>query len=300
MHSLGSAARSVLRMEKSIKIRKLLIFAGTGAVAYLVMHLLGQGGKAWETVRGNVTQQLTVLLSGGFAGAFAMLIPSQNKPATPEAPAKPSGNDTQQAVLGDVNASPSAEPIVVSGKDLKLETELQAWRDYGNQVNAFHAQQESLRVLLDTRQAMLRITLGAVVMLAFVVSLFSSFAPPLPQEVLDAGAQDSFMKHLAWLAMAHCLVGLITGAVIFRIRIHTLGKHAFRAAAIAAFVMNLSAMLVVLPYLFALMWQQKVQLFGLMQPMLVWTTAFRIFVAPFLCGIVSLGGFHLAKLFSRA
>ena len=41
-------------MEKSIKIRKLLIFAGTGAVAYLVMHLLGQGGKAWETVRGNV------------------------------------------------------------------------------------------------------------------------------------------------------------------------------------------------------------------------------------------------------
>jgi hypothetical protein len=48
------------------------------------------------------------------------------------------------------------------------------------------------------------------------------------------------------------------------------------------------------------MWQQKVQLFGLVQPMLVWTTAFRIFVAPFLCGIVSLGGFHLAKLFSRA
>jgi len=300
LHSLGSAARSVLRMEKSIKIRKLLMFAGTGAVAYLVMHLLGQGGKAWETVRGNVTQQLTVLLSGGLAGAFAMLIPSQNKPATPEAPATPSGNDTKQAALGDLNASPSTEPTADSEKHRKLETELQAWRDYGNQLNGFHAQQESLRVLLDTRQAMLRITLGAIVVLAFVVSLFSTFAPPLPQEVLDSGAQDSFMKHLAWLAMAHCLVGLITGAVIFRIRIHTLARHAFRCAAIAAFVLNLSAMLVVIPYLFVLMWQQKVQLFGVMQPMLVWTTAFRIFIAPFLCGVVSLGGFHLAKLFSRA
>jgi hypothetical protein len=290
-------------MEKSIKIRKILMFVGTGAAAYLVMHLLGQGSKAWETVRGNVTQQLTVLLSGGLAGAFAMLIPSQNKPATPEAPATPRGNEAKQAVATDAVSSTNPEASAVAAdaeKISKLETEVQAWRDYGSQVNGFHAQQESLRVLLDTRQAMLRITLGSIVVLAFVVSLFSTFAPPLPQEVLDACAQDSFMKHLAWLAMAHCLVGLIIGAVIFRIRIHTLGRHAFRAAAIAAFVMNLSAMLVVIPYLFALMWQQKVQLFGIMQPMLVWTTAFRIFIAPFLCGIVSLGGFHLAKLFSRS
>lgn len=283
-------------MEKSVKIRKILMFVGTGAAAYLVMFLLGQGGKAWETVRGNVTQQLTVLLSGGLAGVFAMLIPSQNKPETPAAPATPEPKKDEPAPIADALASaPSASEDHLK----KCEAELTQWRDYGQQVNAFHAQQEALRVLLDTRQAMLRITLGAIVVLAFIVSVTGFFAPPLPQEVIDVQAQESFMKHLAWLTVAHALVGFVLGAIVFRIRVHTLAGHAFRAATIAAFVLNLSAMLVVIPYLFATMWQQKVQLFGMMQPMLVWTTTFRIFFVPAMMGICSLGGFHLAKLFSR-
>lgn len=286
-------------MEKSVRIRKILMFVGTGAAAYVVMYLLGQGGKAWETVRGNVTQQLTVLLSGGLAGVFTMLIPSQNKPATPEAPPSPETKSGDAPAPVDGNPAAVAAPAASDEHLKKCEAELSQWRDYGQQVTQFHVQQEALRVLLDTRQAMLRITLGAIVVLAFIVSVTGFFAPPLPQEVIDAQAQESFMKHLAWLTLAHALVGFVMGAIVFRIRVHTLAGHAFRSATIAAFVLNLSAMLVVIPYLFATMWQQKVQLFGIMQPMLVWTTTFRIFFVPAMMGIFSLGGFHLAKLFSR-
>lgn len=283
-------------MEKSVKIRKIMMFVGTGIGAYLVMWLLGQGGKAWDTVRGNVTQQLTVLLSGGLAGIFAMLIPSQNKPQTPAAPHSPGENPPTGGTPATLADLPESE---WETRCNTAELELNQWRNYGHEVNLFHAQQEQLRVLLDTRQAMLRVTLISIVVLAFVVSIFSYFGPPLPQEGTSNVAQDVFMSHISWVAGAHALVGFVMGAVVFRIRIHTLHRHAFRSALIGAFVLNLTSMLMVTPYAFAMMWKQQVQLFGFMQPMLVCTTGFRIFIAPLLCGVLSLAGFQLAKSFSR-
>ncbi|MCU0796439.1 MAG: hypothetical protein MUF31_10940 [Akkermansiaceae bacterium] len=295
-------------MEKSVRIKKILMFVGTGAGAYLLMWLLGQGGKAWETVRGNVTQQLTVLLSGGLAGVFAMLIPSQNKPQASPAPNTPadnkSGGDKPEVnpavpAVGDSGAPAPAADAALQARCAAAEDEVGRWRAYGEEVHAYHARQAELQSILDTRQMMLRITLGGIVVLAFVVSLFSYFGPPLPQEGAASVAQELFMRHIGWVAGAHALVGFVTGAVVFRIRIHTVHRHAFKTAFVSAIVLNLTSMLMVTPYAFTMMWKQQVELFGYQQSMLVCTTAFRILLAPLAAGLLALGGFQLAKSFSR-
>jgi len=297
-------------MEKSVRIKKIVMFVGTGAGAYLLMWLLGQGGKAWETVRGNVTQQLTVLLSGGLAGVFAMLIPSQNKPPGSSAPNTPADNkaggekpeaNPAVAAAGDSGsaADAPAADAALQARCTAAEDEVTRWRAYGEEVHAYHAKQAELQALLDTRQMMLRITLGGIVVLAFVVSLFSYFGPPLPQEGEANVAQELFMRHIGWVAGAHALVGFFTGAVVFRIRIHTVHRHAFKTAFVSAIMLNLTSMLMVTPYAFTMMWKQQVELFGYQQSMLVCTTAFRILLAPLVAGLLSLGGFQLAKSFSR-
>lgn len=269
-------------MNKAIRNRKLLIFFVTGGAAYLGLFLAGRGVEAWQTV----LQQLQPLLSTALGGIAALLVSTTGSISPGAAPDQPS--DLQ-------NTPPSDEGQAHAPNYQAVVREVEEWRTYGAQANAYMAEQEAARLQLDAKQTALRTSLFGIIGLAFFLCLAGFTAPNPTGQTSSLEPHAAFLRHLGYLATAFALGGIIIGTVIDRIRVPTTARHAFRAALISASILSVSSLLVSLPYIFDRMLQASLTFGGLRLPALVWMAVFRVVVAPLTCAVVAYFGFKMAK-----
>lgn len=273
------------------KLLKLLMFIAVGAGAYVALQLLGQGSIAWETLQTSLKQPLEGLLATAMGSAAALLIPGSKKPAPATPPSQPEPTEIR---------SSEDQPSVPLDEYNRVAGELDRWRRYGVDMDGYVEHNESLRAILDTRQAVLRVATYSILGLAFCVSLAGFLAPSIVLTPGSSVTANLLFQHLGILACAYVLVGCVLGAVVFRIRVHTFAWHAGKCALIAALVLNLSAFLVSLPYVFVRMWNQPISFSGMTLPMLIWMALFRLGAFPLICMACAYVGFHTARLFSRS
>lgn len=269
---------------------RLLTFVAVGACAYLFLLIIGNGDDAWKTLKENAREPLKSILATATASVAALLVPAIKKPSTQAPPPPP----PQTPITGPTN-----EPTVPLSVYNGLLEEVDQWRAYGVEIKDYTSQAESLCSLLDTRQAVLRVSAYAILALALFAAAAGFLAPAIATPAGSVLQGSLLMRHFACLAGAFAFGGFIIGIVIFRIRVHTEAWHARRSALVAVLLLNLSAFFVSLPYIFATMWNQPVSVGNIAFSLLVWLALFRLVVSPIICMVCAHFGFWIARWISH-
>lgn len=265
-------------MDKT-KRNKLIIFIVTGGIAWIGLILAGRGEQALELA----LRQLEPILSLAIGGICVILMPKvKDTPGPP--PLQPT--DLQPT-------SAPVEPQVPASAYAALVGEVEQWRRYGSEAETHMAVQEGARVQSDIRQTVLRTGLFGVVGLAFFCCVAGFLAPKPLGEPGVLGPEAAFLRHLAYLTAAFALGGFIIGTVIDRVNVPTSGRHACRAAVIAAGVLSVGSLLVSLPYVFERMLNATLTFADFTVPFIVWMTLFRVIVAPLTCAVFAYCGFKM-------
>lgn len=265
---------------------QLITFIGSGVIAYLLLLLMGHGSEAWQTIQESLRQPLKTILAGAIASAAALLVPALKRPKSEPPPSTPAPTAT---------IATSDEPSVPLSIYSPILKEVEEWRAYGRQIEAYTAKVESACSLLDTRQAVLRVSAYAILALSLFLAAAGFLAPSIvhPQGTQLDGSV--LVQHFAYLAGALAFGGFMIGAVIFRIHAHTESWHARRSALVATLLVNLAALLVSLPYIFPRMWNEPVSVYGQNFPLLFWLALFRLIVSPVVAMAFGYLGFFIAR-----
>ena len=270
-------------MDKTTR-NKLIIFALTGGIAWIGLVLAGRSEQALQAV----LRQLEPLLSAAIGAICVILMPKSK--ATPGAPP-----------LQPTDLQPTTQPVepqVPASDYAAVVREVEEWRRYGAEAQEHMAEQEEARRQSDTRQTVLRTALFGIVGLAFFCCIAGFLAPnPLAPGALQPEA--AFLRHLGYLAAAFAVGGFIIGTVIDRVHVPTAGRHAFRAALVAAGVLSVGSLLISLPYVFERMLRATITFGEITVPLIVWMAIFRIIAAPLVCAVLAFVGFHLAAWLAR-
>lgn len=269
---------------------QLLTFAAVGTSAYLLLIVVGDGEGALKTLKENAKEPLKAILAAATASAATLLVPAVKRPTAKAAPSPP----VETATTGT-----DAEPTVPLSVYNSVLNEVEEWREYGSKIKTYTSRLESLSALLDTRQAVLRVSAYAILALALFLSAAGFLAPSIlnPPGVELQGSV--LIRHFACLAAAVAFGGFIIGAIIFRIRAETAAWHAGRSALVATLLLSLSAFLTSLPYLFSWMWTRQVSILDMQPPLLIWDALFRLMVSPIVCMLFAYFGFYTAQWFGK-
>lgn len=249
---------------------------------------------------------LKEILTAAIGAAAALLIPWLKAPPITKAdpvPTKPTdGTDSRSQVVHTyTTGSPDLD-----AKMNELQSRLDKWEEYGESMTEYLGQVDAVRHTMDTRQAVLRVTAYAILVLALVISAVGFVAPnyvspPEAGQSVGALRKDVFLVHYAWSSGAVALTGLLVGAVICKIRQHTTAWQAAECAARAAMILGLGSFLISLPYTFAAMKPLTIAAPGFKGdlPMLAWIALFRVGVFPVVCALFSFGSFQAIKYLSK-
>lgn len=276
-------------MTKATRLRKAFVFMLTGGGAYVALFVLGHGEQALQTLKTGVEQQLQLLLSAAVGGVFALLLPTNPKKDPGNPPSSPKENASAAGV----------EPVTPLWDSQTLFEKVREWEAYGDHIEKYVEHQKKARLILDVKQTVLRTSLFGIIGLGLLLCVFGFWAPTIVSGADERLQETEFLKHLTYLLTAFAIAGFIIGAVIHRVRIHTLSKHAFRCALMSASVLSVSSFLLSLPYVFVRMRIQEISIGPWPLPMLVWMAGFRVIIGPLTCAIFGYVGFWLAHFFSR-
>lgn len=279
-------------MGLNTRFARVAVFLMIACGAFLLLHWLGHGEQAWEKLKDDIASQLYAALSLALAAIVSLLTPTSRNQPVPSPPLDPPNSSAASK-----SPANSVEPPVINALLVKIND----WQIWGEKAKSYVRAIESNLAIMDTRQALLRLTVLALVFLSLFVCIcgFVSLRYlghaqgqlPLPATV--------FIQHLCHLLIPYTVTGSIIGAVVFRIRAKTDCWDSLRTGLVVGGTVGLVSLLMALPYVFSRMWAQDVTWLGVTMPMLWWMLAFRIIAAPVGCAVASFCGFYAAKTFSR-
>lgn len=229
------------------------------------------------------------LVSTATAGASSLLIPRFKKPGEPKKLKKPP--ETEDGVR--------AGDAVVSLVDYReVYDAYKAWKKFAEDLQKRSTLIEAAKGFLDTRQAVLRVSLYGMLGIAAMACLAAFLAPSIS---VTQGQRDpsAFSRHMGWVAGAYSVVGFVLGAVIHKIKVFTSTWNAGKAALISALVLNVSAFLLSLPYIYPSMSKEPtILLWGCNWQLLIWLAVFRLVMFPACAMLAALAGFKIVSFFS--
>jgi hypothetical protein len=270
----------------SNKPTQLITFLGTGVVAYILLVFLGQGSLAWQTVQDSLKEPLKTILAGAIASAAALLVPALRRPKAEPQPVTP---------VQSVAIATSNEPTVPLSVYSPILKEVDEWRVYGAEIKGYIEKIESASSILDTRQAVLRVSAYAILGLSLFLTVAGFLAPTIVHAPGTQLEGSVLVLHFLYLAGALAFGGFVIGLIIFRIHARTEAWHARRSALVATLLVNLAALLVSLPYIFPRMWNEPVTVYSISLPLLLWLALFRLVVSPIISAIFGYLGFFCAR-----
>lgn len=257
---------------------KVLVFFASLGVMVVIVTLLYAYSSTWRAMLQDKDSPLRLVINGFVSIAVALvtaiLVPgrkAQEAAKTPDEPVDKSLPEPQ-------------EPMVSLELYLEATKEREAWRTYGQHMQDYAKALEEARKQMDTRQAVLRVSLYSMVALGVAFALAGFLAPPLNLYTGDV-PPAVFLQHMRYLGCAFLTVGAVTGVVVHRIRARTTPHNAVKCALVASLVLSLASFLIALPYVAKLAWNMPLQLGSAKLPILIWMLIFRLIAFPLVCAL---------------